>query len=217
VEFRLLYEGQLKGASRNDTRAELKHEIRRVFHPQLRHLWCLSPTLRTMLRFLSPEWLNHHPETIPDSEPFRNWNESELEHFGQSYLAEKWARYGYNCIPLITEEICLRCSLDILFLRPEEPGAVIQGGDIDNRIKTLFDALRLPKTIEEVNRQKPTREEDPFYCLLEDDSLISEIKVSTDRLLLLPKEKVLSPNDVFLAIHVQMKPRMQTQYGWAFE
>ena len=199
MEFRLLYEGQLLGASRNSTRADAKHAMRRMFHPQLRRLWEQSPTLRTMLRFLSSEWLNHHQETIPNDEPLRSWHEAELERFGQSYLAEKWARYGYNCIPLITEEVCLRCSLEITFLRPEESGAVIQGGDIDNRIKTLFDALRLPKTIGEVNREKPT-----------DD------KVTTDRLLLLPKEKEISPNDVFLAIHVKVQPGMQTQYGWAF-
>jgi 1,2-phenylacetyl-CoA epoxidase catalytic subunit len=37
--FRLTYEGILLGASRQDTRARHKHEIRRKFHPQLRQLW----------------------------------------------------------------------------------------------------------------------------------------------------------------------------------
>jgi hypothetical protein len=35
--------------------------------------------------------------------------------------------------------------LKITLLRPEEPGAIIlQSGDIDNRLKTLFDALSVP-------------------------------------------------------------------------
>ena len=35
LEFRLTYEGLLLGASRTDTRAQHKHEIRKAFHPQL--------------------------------------------------------------------------------------------------------------------------------------------------------------------------------------
>jgi hypothetical protein len=35
MEFRLTYEGLLLGASRNNTRASHKHEIRRVLHHQL--------------------------------------------------------------------------------------------------------------------------------------------------------------------------------------
>jgi hypothetical protein len=45
VEFRLLYSGRLLGASRNDTRARMKHEIRREFHPQLRQLWKTHPRI----------------------------------------------------------------------------------------------------------------------------------------------------------------------------
>src|SRR5271157_1516708 len=127
VEFRLLYGGKLLGASRNDTRAAMKHEIRRLFHPQLRQLWSLNPNLREMLRQLSPQWLNQHQETVPDSEPFREWKPSEREEFGRRYLGEQWERYGYRCIPLITEEVCLRCSLEILFLRPEAPGGAVHG------------------------------------------------------------------------------------------
>lgn len=38
MEFRLIYDGQLLGASRNNTRSEHKHDIRRVFHAQLKRL-----------------------------------------------------------------------------------------------------------------------------------------------------------------------------------
>src|ERR1700722_18175065 len=45
VQFRLTYEGILKGASRTDTRAMHKHSIRRAFHPQLHELWTTLPVL----------------------------------------------------------------------------------------------------------------------------------------------------------------------------
>jgi len=36
-------------------------------------------------------------------------------------------------------------QLGSLFLRPGEPGRLVsRGGDIDNRIKTLLDGLRMP-------------------------------------------------------------------------
>jgi hypothetical protein len=69
-------------------------------------------------------------------------------------------------------------------MRKEEPGSLIlQGGDIDNRLKTLFDGLRVPSEAE-VKAAKP--EMQPFYCLLEQDSLITGVKVRTDRLLTAP-------------------------------
>jgi hypothetical protein len=76
-------------------------------------------------------------------------------------------------------------ELEILLLRPEPIGRlIVQGGDIDNRLKTLFDALRMPKTVDEISKgDSPSSGEDPFFCLLEDDSLISAVSVSTDRLL----------------------------------
>ena len=71
--------------------------------------------------------------------------------------------------------------MDILFLRQEDPGSlVLQGGDIDGRIKTLFDALRKPDA--DVAARYPQKY-DPIYCLLESDTLISGFDVDTDRLL----------------------------------
>jgi hypothetical protein len=43
MHFHLTYEGVLYGASRNQTRATHKHEVRKVFHEQLKRLWEISP------------------------------------------------------------------------------------------------------------------------------------------------------------------------------
>ena len=89
-------------------------------------------------------------------------------------------------------------------LRPELPGqTLIVGGDIDNRLKTLFDALRIPKVGETAEPQEGGIS--PFYCLLQDDSLINHISVTTDILLL-----DVDPNHVQLVVFVNLWPIVHT-------
>jgi len=92
---------------------------------------------------------------------------------------------SFRFIPLVSPDLHLICELQIFMLRPEPPGAIItQGGDIDNRLKTLFDALRCPHNEAELPTGiSPEADEDPFFCLLEDDLLITSVSVKTDRLL----------------------------------
>jgi len=108
------------------------------------------------------------------------------------------------------------CALDILFLRREGPGSLIRsGGDIDNRLKVLFDALRMPQTCDEVCGDSPTPDEDPFFCLLEDDKLISKVAVETNWLLtpLADNEHI---NDVHLVIRVKTIVTGSYRYETAF-
>jgi hypothetical protein len=93
---------------------------------------------------------------------------------------------------------------------------LIQGGDIDNRLKTLFDALRMPNNLSETGNQKPDENETPFFVLLEDDSLISELRVVTDQLLLLPKEREIRPQEALLVITVKIEVTQPMQYEWVF-
>jgi hypothetical protein len=82
---------------------------------------------------------------------------------------------------LVIEELSLSCRLDILFLRSDRAGSLIKSGDIDNRLKTLFDALRMPESKAELGGyEKPIDDEDPFFVLLQDDKLITHISVETD-------------------------------------
>jgi len=78
-------------------------------------------------------------------------------------------------------------------------------GDIDGRVKTLLDGLRMPQQPIEIPKgERPSADEDPFYVLLEDDSLIYELNVQTDRLYtpLAAKENV---RDVVAVIRVRIK------------
>jgi hypothetical protein len=56
----------------------------------------------------------------------------------------------------------------------------------------------------------------PIFCLLQDDRLISEIKVTADQLLLLPKETTVTANDVFLVVNVSVEAPPSNQWHQAF-
>ena len=87
-------------------------------------------------------------------------------------------------MPLVREEFSLLCSIDILFLRPGIPGTVLKSADIDARLKTIFDALRMPQNDNELGDSlAPDDGEDPFYCLVTDDKLFTHVSVATDALL----------------------------------
>lgn len=48
-----------------------------------------------------------------------------------------------------------KTSNTLLFLRPDAPGGVVKDGDIDNRIKTLFDSLKIAKQRHELGQYSP--------------------------------------------------------------
>ena len=105
-------------------------------------------------------------------------------------------------------------------LRNGLPGRVQT--DIDNRLKTVFDALRMP-TSAELSRKVESEEHqslypdlDPFYVLLEDDQLITKVSVTSD-MLLEPVPEVTRPEDaVRLIINVNIRPYMITWFSLEF-
>ncbi len=213
MEFRLLYSGQVLGASKSDTRAYLKHDIRRVFHPQLRRLWDINSYLDHFAR-TSPQlrdWLEEHPEDLGCK------TDAEIRRMAIEGISRDWERAGYRFVPLVTADLCLRCSLEILFLRSEETRTIVQRGDLDAKLKTVFDALRMPVTVQEAGGVGPEEDETPFYCLLEDDALISEVTVISDQLLVLPEHRQANVHDAFLVIHVKLKPTVRSPRNSYFE
>lgn len=136
-----------------------KHELRQAFHTQLRTLWAQKPLVdRTML--LAPG--------KADDEY------SLLRPMG-----------GFTFVPLVNVAMDSIAELSLTLLRPEAPGNLLtQGGDIDNRLKTLFDALSMPRHANALPRgASPSQDETPFYCLLEDDNLVTAVQVRTEQLL----------------------------------
>ncbi len=169
----------------SDTRAKHKHDIRKVFHKQLKAFW-------------------RHNRALADSQS-RDDATGGLIAYSEG-LAREFSRSGYRFAPLATDELGLFCGLDILFLRPDAPGTLIKSGDIDNRLKTLFDALRMPTGSHEIgSKDGPNHDEDPFFVLMEDDRLISKLSLETD-MLLQPTGSEPNPNDCRLVITVTLRP-----------
>ena len=88
-------------------------------------------------------------------------------------------------------------------LRPNDSKSIVQGGDIDGRVKTIFDALSIPKNGDVLS--KFTKPPEVFYTLLSDDSLISKVTVDTDELLELDDAR--DPNFAHLVIEITTKRR----------
>lgn len=104
--------------------------------------------------------------------------------------------HGFEFAPLVCEKVALVAELQVQMLWPQAPGAIVSaGGDIDNRLKTLFDSLKMPSEATALPKgTSPFPDERPFYCLLEDDRLITRVDVETDRLLDVVGEDVVHRN-----------------------
>jgi hypothetical protein len=172
MEFTLHYRGPLK----SNARPAEKHKLRCVFHEQLKQLWQQEPLV------------GRDKMLEPDTE-------------GNSLVQ---TLRGFSFLSLVSKRIDMIAELDITLLRPEPPGSIIgRGGDIDNRLKTLFDALKAPSDPSDLPRDaSPTDDQQPyFFCLLEDDRLITRISVDTAQLL----EPVQGDTEVDLIVRVQAK------------
>ncbi len=123
---------------------------------------------------------------------------------------------GFVFLPLARERFCVRCSLDVLFLRREKPGHVFMRGDIDNRLKTLFDALQMPHNGQEIGSQIPSSEEEPFFVLLEDDEMIANVSVTTDRLLDFPAQEQNNRDYAVLVINVKLQTTQRAEWWHVF-
>ncbi len=151
-----------------------KQALRRAFHPQLRELWNQLP-LSAFRRLLRP---------------------------GEGTCMLTRA-HGFTFATVVHHSVALVAELQVLLLRPEAPGAIVtQGGDIDNRIKTLLDALKAPIEPNAIPPgDEPQPGEEPFHVLLEDDALVTRVDVATDRLL----DPSAASGDVVAVIRVRTK------------
>src|SRR5690606_6812866 len=76
------------------------------------------------------------------------WTHEPLSYIGQEAKPggahfEEIAGFGFTSV--VHDRFKLRAELDILLLREAAPGSVLSKADIDNQLKTLFDALTRPQ------------------------------------------------------------------------
>jgi len=193
MRFRLVYEGPLRSLSEEDRddkkslrRGTEKQNIRKFFHPQLKELWNTNKLLSTTKipkggrQVAIPIDANHGGFSFYSSSKMVASEERPLV----DYVADQYPQFGYKFVPLVREKWTLACGLEILFLRRDPPGSLWTAGDIDNRVKTLIDGLRMPKCVAELGDYKdPAADETPFFCLLEEDKSVTALTVETDTLL----------------------------------
>lgn len=207
MEFRLVYKGPLPTASRSNSRTSVKYRIRREIHRQLKELWRVHPALKWQTA------RGVQVQKVSSDMAGGLYVGQEVWRIGGSYdpaaptwveyVANQYVRNGYRFVPMVRKDYGSTCSLAVLFLRRDAPGALIgHGGDLDNRLKVLLDGLRMPENESEIGNEKPGVDEDPFYCLLEDDALITDVSITTDRLLI-PTQSDENGSDVELVIHVK--------------
>lgn len=104
--------------------------------------------------------------------------------------------------------------LDIIILRKDHPWRVIKTGDIDNRIKTLIDSLKMPGDMRDGSCEQESTEEDPFFVLLEDDKQVSRFSAEAD--VLLEPRCAGQENEVGVVVAVDVRPYLVTMSTMSF-
>jgi hypothetical protein len=185
MEFTLFKHGQIK--SKESPKG--KHDLRIEFHYQLKKLWGLS------------SW-DHDKNENWQKDPWKT-NDLNLWKTNNKLYKEKLKK---NFICLVTKDLDMYVELKVNFYVPK--GTPFR--DIDNKLKTICDALKLPDKDKQGNIPEYIKyweqmdEENPLVCLLEDDELIYNINADTDYLLGSQKE-FLKRKEMLCIINVKIK------------
>lgn len=168
MDIALSYRGPLPNARSNGAK-RAKTQIRQQLHHQFDGL-CRTSDLFT--------------EALKDDLP-RATIKGGAQHaevpstpHGTFYFVEF---LGVQFVPLLSRWNHRVCEVRIELWRRSEPGEILDpGGDIDNRVKTLFDGLRMPHHEDEIDATSLTSGR--CFCLLEDDALITKLTISAHRM-----------------------------------
>ncbi|HTR26216.1 MAG TPA: RusA family crossover junction endodeoxyribonuclease [Terriglobales bacterium] len=142
-----------------------------------------------------------------DKQLYEVWLAGSFKRFQleENHMYEAALQFGdIVFVPLLARKMNASCRLEIQFLRTEHAGEITHGGDLDNRMKTLLDALRLPQNDSEIVAELADQkfgDERPCVCLLEDDALVTELIIRTRRIM-----KPMPKNHVRLVISAEFNP-----------
>jgi hypothetical protein len=150
--------------------------------------------------------LHHQLKSLMGHSPWKNLADHMVPNPTKAPVLTKSVG---GCVfnPIISDKLNMFVELDIQMLHPEKIG--FARADIDNRAKTLLDALRCPQNPHECGENIP-KNIGPIYTLLDDDHLVSKLSINTSHLL--SAENVFShgPADededkIFLMINVSVR------------
>ena len=166
MRISLTYDGPLPSGARDTVRGQqIKHDMRVRFSSALRRRWTQQ----------NPVLMDFYTRGLP-VEPFV---ENKFCRDDPDRPFFQVLSNGYKFIPLVNRRNRLLCELTITLHRREGAFQPVIRGDLDNRIKTLFDALRMPRRNNEIHWSLSGDGRTELFCVLEDDSLISKLTVET--------------------------------------
>jgi hypothetical protein len=162
MEFTLTYRGPLPSSQSDGNKKGLQFEMRRDFHRQLKEVW------------------EHFP--LLGSRRFDNLAERTSGQPIHAWYKQRVGLFTFVPLVIIGSSLKLVCGLKIKLLSRDDPGSIVHNGDLDNRLKVLFDTLAVPQFSQLPTDAKPESDENPFLCLLGDDKLITSLAVDTGKL-----------------------------------
>ena len=187
MKLTLYYRGFLP----SNGRPPVKQAIREAFDPQIKKLFTQAP-----LADQAASLLYRDPASGPNNLLF--------------------TQSGSTFAALVSSRFHVTAEISVTMLRPETPGSLLAGaGDIDNRLKTLLDALTIPRDPSQLpDSFVPRDDSDPFFCLLEDDSLVTSLSVHTKQWL---DAAAAESNHVVLLIDVETSTTAKTMNNFSFD
>jgi hypothetical protein len=187
MELFLTYRGPLPSSQgKGNGRKKAQLEMRRDFHRQLIGVWQSWSFLQNF------------------SGDFQKLPEKSMKSHADTFYKASVGRFSFVPLVVTGHALKLVARLSIKLLSRDEPGSIVHQGDLDNRLKILFDALSLPQANQLPEDAAPNVNETPLLCLLEDDKLITALSVTTG-MLLRPSVSEESKTDVELDISVDVK------------
>jgi hypothetical protein len=178
MELTLRYSGKVPSSRHRKE----KHDIRCCFQTQLADFWARDPRLSAV------DLSSVAPAVKSERFKFDVRQQEKRQRVGRA----RHNRYyfhevsGIKFVPIVTRWRFLRCELSLTVHRYEGAhltgGLIDNNGDLDNQLKTLLDALRMPYEPGDLPRGVQ-HDASHYFVLLEDDRLVTKLHLETkDRL-----------------------------------
>lgn len=182
MKFRLVFNGMVPSTGNKSKPSDVAR-IRRDFDKQLKQLWSTHPALSVLHENAFKELPSLN--LIMDPTLVTRRKKWERDPSGWEPLIPEEIVGSKRYLPLVRKTLHLSSELGILFMCQDDPRELItQGGDLDGRLKTVLDALRIPSLQEQDKTEEKYLPDEVGYVLLESDTLITRIDIEKDRLLL---------------------------------
>ena len=139
MELTLRYKGPLPAVG-TDRRVREKHQIRQELSGQLAAYWEQSRRLKTLFADV---------KNLQIAKSSSDQFVVDRPLIDETKFWWRWPLCVYDFVPLVTQILKAHVELKMRLYRKNQ-GILFEGGDLDNRLKTFFDALQVPKDASQV-------------------------------------------------------------------